>query len=201
MDANYGQASTSAHARNWWLPLISGVAAILFGILAWILPHITLFTLMMLFGIFALVQGVTLLVRSFTAGQYGQSWVWPLIGGLMCIAAAAAAFWWPGMTALVLLYIIAAWAIILGVCEIIAAIALRGEISHMWLQIIAGVISVLFGILLFVRPGAGAIALVWLIGIYAIVFGITRIALAFELHRAPAEWTQASRTSMPPRPA
>ncbi len=201
MDKNADQALAGALARNWWIPLVSGVVAIIFGILALILPHITLFTLIVLFGIFALIQGIASLARASTAGQQGRSWIWPVVGGLMCIAAAIAAFVWPGITALVLLYIIGAWAIILGISEVVAAIGLREETGRMWLQIAAGVISVLFGILLFVHPGAGALALVWLIGIYAILLGVTRIALAFELRREPEQWLNARNPGMPPTPA
>jgi uncharacterized membrane protein HdeD (DUF308 family) len=203
MDANVDQSLAGMLARNWWIPLVSGVVAIIFGILALILPHITLFTLIVLFGVFALIQGIASIARAFSAGQNGRSWIWPVVGGLMCIAIAIAAFVWPGITALILLYIIGAWAVILGISEVVAAIGLRAETGagHMWLQIAAGVISLLFGILLFVHPGAGALALVWLIGIYAIVLGVVRIALAFELHREPEQWLNARNPSMPPTPA
>jgi Short repeat of unknown function (DUF308) len=112
MTMKFNQATVTALAHDWWIFLVRGIAAVLFGFLAFIWPHITLLVLVLLFGIYAVVDGVLSLARAFGAGQRWQSWVWPLIGGLAGIAAGVAAFVWPGMTALVLLYIIAAWAVV-----------------------------------------------------------------------------------------
>jgi uncharacterized membrane protein HdeD (DUF308 family) len=171
----------AALTRDWWVVLMRGIVAVLFGLVAFIWPGITLLALIFLFGIYAIVDGILSFGEAFSAGQRGQSWVWPVIGGVVGIAAGVLAFAWPHITALVLLYIIAAWAIVTGIAEFIAGIALRHEISNEWLLMLAGVISVLFGVLVFARPGAGALAVVWLIGFYAIVIGVERIGLSFRL--------------------
>jgi uncharacterized membrane protein HdeD (DUF308 family) len=168
-------------AHDWWVVLLRGIVAVLFGLLAFFLPGITLIVLVLLFGIFAIVDGILSFERAFSASSRDESWIWPAVVGVLGIAAGVAAFVWPGRTALVLLYIIAAWALLTGIVEIIAAIRLRREISDEWLLVLGGVISVLFGLLVFARPGVGAIAVVWLIGFFAIVLGIQRIALAFRL--------------------
>ncbi len=201
MTTRFSGATLTALARDWWVFLVRGIAAVLFGILAFVWPHITLFVLVLLFGVYALVDGILSLVRAFGAGQRGQSWVWPLVGGIVGIAAGIAAFVWPGLTALVLLYIIAAWAVVSGITEIIAGVALRHEISHEWLLILGGVISLLFGLLVFARPGAGALAIVWLIGFYAIVLGVVHIALAFRLRDWQQHEMPGGRAGMPPAAA
>lgn len=171
----------SALTRDWWVVLVRGVVAVLFGLAAFIWPGITLAALVLLFGVFAIVDGMLSFGEAVSAGQRGQSWIWPAIVGVVGIVVGILAFVWPGLTALVLLYLIAAWAVVTGVAEVIAGIGLRHEISNEWLLILGGVISVLFGILVFARPGAGALAVVWLIGFYAIVIGVERIGLAFRL--------------------
>jgi len=201
MAMRFNQATAMALARDWWIFLVRGIAAVLFGILAYVWPHITLLVLVLLFGIYAVVDGVLSLARAFGAGQRGQSWVWPLIGGLVGIVAGVAAFVWPGLTALVLLYIIAAWAVVTGICAIVAGVALRHEISNEWLLILGGVISLLFGLLVFVHPGAGALALVWLIGFFAIVLGVAQIALAFRLRDWQQHEMPGGRAGMPPAAA
>jgi len=198
MTMRFNQATVTALAHDWWIFLVRGIAAALFGFLAFIWPHITLLVLVLLFGIYAVVDGVLSLTRAVGAGQRGQSWVWPLIGGLAGIAAGVAAFVWPGLTALVLLYIIAAWAVVTGICAIIAGVALRQEISNEWLLILGGAISLLFGLLVFIHPGAGALALVWLIGFYAIVLGVAQIALAFRLRDWQQHEMPGGRAGMPP---
>ena len=171
--------STLSH--DWWLVLIRGVVAVLFGLLAFIWPGITLVVLVFLFGIFAIVDGILTLSEAFGASRRRQSWIWPAIVGVAGIVAGILAFVWPSLTALALLFIIAAWAVVTGIAEIIAGVRLRHEGSHMWMLVLGGVISVLFGVLVFARPGAGAVAIVWLIGFYAIVIGVERIGLSFRL--------------------
>jgi uncharacterized membrane protein HdeD (DUF308 family) len=171
-------------ARSWWAILIRGIAAILFGILALILPRLTLLVLVALFGAYALVDGIFAIaaaVRGFERRR-GNSW-WLLVEGIAGIIAGLVAFFWPGITALVLLYIIAGWAIVTGILEIVQAVEMRRVIRNEWLLILSGVASVIFGILLFLFPGAGALTVVWLIGIYAIVFGALLIGLSLWLRR------------------
>jgi|SRR5258708_5532317 uncharacterized membrane protein HdeD (DUF308 family) len=181
MTTRFNGTLGSALTRDWWLVLLRGIVAILFGLMAFIWPGITLIVLVFLFGIYAIVDGLLSFAEAFSAGKRGQSWIWPVIVGIVGIAAGILAFAWPHLTALVLLYIIAIWAIVTGVAEFIAGIMLRHEISNEWLLMLGGVISVLFGVLVFARPGAGALAIVWLIGFYAIVLGVERIGLAFRL--------------------
>jgi uncharacterized membrane protein HdeD (DUF308 family) len=198
MDTRFNQTTATTLAHDWWIFLVRGIVAVLFGFLAFIWPQITLFVLVLLFGIFAVVDGLLSLARAFGAGRIGTSWVWPLVGGVLGIAAGVAAFVWPHITALVLLYIIAAWAVVTGICAIIAGITLFQEISNEWLLIVGGVISVLFGLLVFLHPGAGALALVWLIGFYAIVLGVAQIALALRLRDWQHREVRGGTAGMPP---
>lgn len=173
-------------ARNWWAVLIRGIAAVLFGILALILPGLTLRVLILLFGAYALVDGIFTIVSAIQALNRGRGFDWrsvgwPIVEGIIGIIVGLLAFFWPGETALVLLYFIGAWAILTGITEIIQAVALRRVIHNEWLLILGGVASIVFGILAFVIPGATAIAIVWLIGLYAIVFGILLIGLSLRL--------------------
>ena len=181
MAAMRNEAMAGVLGHNWWMVLVRGVAAVLFGILAFVWPGITLLTLIILFGIYALIDGIFLIARAFTASERGTSWIWPTLGGVVSIIAGILAFVRPGLTALVLLYVIGAWAVINGVSEIVAGIGLRHEIAHEWLLVLGGAISVIFGVLLLARPSSGLLAVVWLIGFYAIVIGVTHIALAFRV--------------------
>lgn len=167
-------------ARNWWMLAVRGAAAILFGIGAFVWPGLTLSVLVLLFGAYALVDGVFALVAG-VIDRGGQRWWVLLLEGLAGIVVGVLTFLWPGVTALVLLWLIAAWALITGAFEIAAAVRLRKEIEHEWSLGLAGLASLIFGALLFAMPGAGALALVWMIGAYALVFGALLLVLAFRL--------------------
>ncbi len=177
-----GSAMVHALAKNWWLLLLRGIAAIIFGLLAFAWPGLTLLTLILFYGAFALVDGVLAIVTAITGGVPGSRW-WLAIVGLLGIAAGLLTFLTPGLTALVLLFFIAGWAIVTGVFEIIGAIKLRKEIDNEWLLILGGIISVLFGVGMMLAPGAGALALVWVIGAYSVVMGVLFVALAFRLKK------------------
>jgi len=168
-------------ARNWWAVLIRGIAAVIFGILALILPGLTLRVLVALFGAYALVDGVFSIVAAVRAIERRRSFGWLLFEGIVGIIAGLLTFFYPGLTALVLLYFIAAWAILTGISEIVEAIELRQRIHNEWLLVLGGVASIIFGILLFLFPGGGALTIIWLIGIYAIIFGVLLIGLSLRL--------------------
>jgi uncharacterized membrane protein HdeD (DUF308 family) len=168
-------------AQNWWAVAIRGLAAIIFGILALIWPGITLTVLVLFWGAYALVDGVFAIITMLTHHTEGNPRWLLLLEGLAGIVAGILTFIYPNITALVLLYLIAAWAVVTGVLEIIAAIRLRREITNEWLLALSGIASVIFGIVIALFPQAGALAVVWLIGTYAIVFGFLLLFLAFRL--------------------
>jgi uncharacterized membrane protein HdeD (DUF308 family) len=168
---------------HWWLFLIRGIAAIIFGILAFAWPGVTLVVLVLFFGAFALVDGIASLIAAITGrGATAPRW-WLAIIGLVGIAAGLLTFFWPAVTAVLLLYLIAGWAIAMGVFQIIGAIQLRKEIDNEWLLVLSGVVSVLFGILLLAVPGTGLLALIWLIAIDAIIFGVLVIGFGLRLRK------------------
>ena len=168
-------------AENWWLLALRGVAAILFGILAFIWPGITLVALVYLFGAYAFANGILSFAVAFK-GRRGRRHSAALIfGGIVSIITALITFFLPGITALGLVLLIAAWAIANGVAEIAAAIRLRKVISNEWLLVLAGILSIVFGIILLFQPGVGALALVFWIGAWMIVIGVLLCILAFRV--------------------
>lgn len=172
-----------ALGQNWWLFLLRGLAAIAFGILTLIWPGITLLTLLIFFGAYALIDGIFAL----GAGIFGRQSVmprwWLIIVGIAGIVAGIGTFVWPGLTAILLLFFIAGWAIVTGIFQIVGAIILHKEIENEWWLVLEGVLSLLFGIAIMVWPGAGALALVWLIGWYAILFGVLAAGFAFTVKK------------------
>ena len=170
--------------RNWWLPLVRGIAAILFGIAAFVWPGLTLAMLVLLFGAYTLVDGIFGVVDSIRYRDRISNWGLWLLEGILGIAVGVLTLFLPGVTAFVLLMLVAVWAIAGGVLRIVAAIQLRKQIEGEWLLGLSGVLSILFGVLLVMVPAAGTLSLVWLIGAWAIVFGIILTVLAFRLRRA-----------------
>ena len=170
-----------ALAGNWWALALRGVAAIIFGVLAFVLPGVTLAVLILLFGGYALVTGVLNVLAAVRGRGDDQPWWVLLFEGLLGVAAGIVAFALPGLTELALLYMIAAWAIVTGALEIVAAIRLRrGITGEAWL-VLNGILSIVFGALTMLAPGAGALSLAWLIGAYAIGFGALLLGLSFRL--------------------
>ncbi len=172
---------TSALSRNWWAIALRGLVAVLFGLAAFVWPGLTLLALVFLFGIYALLDGIFSIIAAVNNRAGNNRWWLLLLEGLVGVAAGIIAFIWPGITAFALLYLIAAWAVITGILEIAAAIRLREEIEGEWLLGLGGLLSIVFGILLFIWPGAGALAVTWLIGAYALFFGILLIILGFRV--------------------
>jgi uncharacterized membrane protein HdeD (DUF308 family) len=172
---------------NWRSLAVRGLAAVIFGLLALVWPGITLQALVILFGAFVLVDGAMMLAAAITGtpGAEGRRGLL-VLQGILGIAAGILTFVWPGITALALLYLIAAWALLTGVLEIAAAIRLRREIDGEWLLAASGLLSVVFGVLLVFAPGAGALAVTWLIGFYALLYGAFLLALAWRLRQIEA---------------
>jgi uncharacterized membrane protein HdeD (DUF308 family) len=167
-------------ARNWWMLLVNGAGALVFGGVAFAWPQVTLQALVILFGCYCLVDGFSALGASFTREEPATWWSM-LFAGMVCIVAGVAAVLWPALTALGLLFVIATWAIIRGGFEIVAAFALRKTSPHTWLLAASGVVSILFGGFLVVRPGAGALAAIWIIGAFAVVRGILLVGFSLRL--------------------
>lgn len=176
-------AALTALLPRWWMLVIRGVAAILFGIVTFALPSVSLFALVTLWGAYAIVDGIFAIGLAVARGRAGTSWGWWLFEGLVSIGAGIMTFAWPAITATVLLGVIAAWAFLTGIAEISVAIWLRREIRGEWLLGLSGILSIGFGFLLLARPLAGALAVAGLIGGYAIVFGALLIGLGFQLNR------------------
>jgi uncharacterized membrane protein HdeD (DUF308 family) len=170
-------------AKNWWLVLLRGIAAIVFGIFAFQGPGLTLLVLVTLWGAYALVDGVLALMAAIAGGGGVVPRWWLVVAGLAGIAAGIVTFFSPGMTALVLITVIGVWAVVRGLFEIVGAIQLRKEIDNEWFLIASGMFSVIFGVMVLAAPGAGALALVWVIGAYAVVFGVMLVALSLRLRR------------------
>src|SRR5712664_4266228 len=166
--------------RNWWALALRGVLAILLGVAAFVLPGVTLAVLVALFGAYALVDGVLAIIAGVRAAERHERWWSPVFKGLAGIAAGVVAFVQPALTALALLYLIGGWGIVTGILEIVAAVHLHRAHGE-WLLVLNGVLSVLFGLLVILWPGAGLLTLLWMIGMYPIFFGILLVALAFRL--------------------
>lgn len=170
--------------RTWWSLLLRGLAALVFGAIALFRPQTTVTALVLLFGVFALVEGFATLAGAWWARPvYGRWWL-GLLAGLAGVILGLLAFLYPQTTAVTLLVIIGVWALVSGVFDIINAVRLRREVRHEWLLMLRGIASVAFGLAVALRPGAGAIALAWAIGVYALVIGALLIALAFRVRGA-----------------
>lgn len=167
-------------SRNWWVLLIRGVAAILFGIAALIWPGLALVTLVLLFAAYAFVDGIFAIIFALQHRSQPRWWV-TLLEGIVGVLAGVATFIWTDVAGFVLLTIIGVWAIMTGVMEIILAIRLREEIQGEFWMGLGGLLSILFGLFVIFFPGAGALSIVWLIATYAIVFGVILVFLAFRV--------------------
>jgi uncharacterized membrane protein HdeD (DUF308 family) len=180
-------------SRGWWMLLIRGILAILFGILAYTQPGMTLAVLISLFGAFALVSGAFAMWNAIVARKESPHWWVVLLEGLVGVLVGFITLRSPGLTALALVFYIGAWAILSGIFEIIAAIRLRKEIEGEWMLIVAGIASVLFGLALVARPGAGALGMLWLIASFAIIFGLILIMLAFKVRSISGKLRTAAK--------
>lgn len=172
---------TLVHTRNWWAILIRGIIAIIFGLLAIFATRTTLFVLVLFFGAYALVDGIFAIIAAIRRIEERERWGLLMLEGVIGIVIGIITFFVPGVTLIFLAYLIAIWAILTGISEIAEAIRLREVIRNEWLLILAGALSVIFGIIMLFAPGAGLLAATLIIGVYAIIFGIVEIGLAFRL--------------------
>jgi uncharacterized membrane protein HdeD (DUF308 family) len=170
-------------AENWWLLLLRGLAAIAFGVIAFLWPGITLVALTYLFGIYAIVDGVVAIWAAFNAQDNAAPRWWLGLSGVVSIIAGIVAFAYTGITALVLLVFIAVWAIIIGVLQLYAAIQLWKVVDNDWWLILSGILSIAFGAVLIAWPSTGALAVIWTIAWFAVFFGCMFIGLSFELKK------------------
>ena len=169
---------------NWWALLLRGIAAVLFGLAALFWPGLTLFALIVFFGAYTLVDGIFAIVAGIR-GSGGRRWLL-LAEGVLGVLVGFIAFFSPGMTALVFLYVIAAWAIFTGILKVVMAILLRREIDNEWTMALSGLLWVLLGVVLTVLPGVGLLSLAWLIGVFALGAGLALLVLAFRVRGQPA---------------
>lgn len=168
-------------ARNWWAVALRGAIAVLFGVLMLVWPGLSLLVLVIAFGAFALVDGLFSIVAAVRAARGHESWGTLLLVGITGILAALVTWFWPGITVLALAFVIGAWAIISGILAIVAAVELRREMhGEFWLGL-SGALAVLFGVLVFANPAAGALAIAWLLGVFAILFGVSLLVLSFRV--------------------
>lgn len=169
--------------ERWWVFLVRGLVAILFGILCFVQPELSLTTLVLMFGIYAMADGVLGVFVAVVGRKEIEDWWMLLLWGLIGIAAGVLTFAAPNITTMVLLFYIAIWAVVSGILQIVLAIRLRKEIEGELFLILAGILSIAFGLILMSRPGDGAVAVVWMIGGYAIAFGTTLTVLAIRLRQ------------------
>lgn len=171
------------YGKYWWSFVIRGILATLFGLIAVALPGITLEVLTLLLAAFLVADGILSFAASFQGRQMGVTWGYLLCEGLAGIFIGLFTLVWPSITVLAVILTIGLWALITGVFELLAAVKLRDEIEGEWLLGLGGVLSILFSVLLFVNPGMGAVAIVWMIAGYGILFGVSLIFLGLRLKK------------------
>jgi len=171
--------------RHWWVPVLRGVAAIIFGIIAFTHPVMAAATLVLFFGAWVLVDGIFRVIGAITHHASDKEWGFDLVIGVVGIIIGLLTFHAPQITALALIIYIAAWALMIGAAEISTAIKLRREIKGEWFLILMGLLSIAFAALLLWNPLAGAAALIWIIAWYAVIFGVLGIFLGFRLRSLP----------------
>jgi uncharacterized membrane protein HdeD (DUF308 family) len=176
-------------SKSWWMLALRGAVALLFGVLALVWPSVTLLWLVALFSAFAIVGGMVSIIGAVKNRKSDEEWWLILVLGIVSVTAGVIAIFHPALTMLVLVLVIGANALISGVLDIVVAVRLRKILRREWMLMLAGLVSILFGMLVFVFPQAGAVALVAMISFYAIVTGVLLLALAFYMRRRgrPAE--------------
>jgi uncharacterized membrane protein HdeD (DUF308 family) len=171
---------------NWWALALRAAAAFLLAVIAFLLPGPTLTAIVLIFGVYAVIDGVLALVAAVRGLRKHERWGAMLLEGIVGVAAGAIALMWPGIGALALVYVMAAWALVTGVLEIAMAVRLRKVITGEWLLILSGVLSILLAGLVAAFPLAGATALAWTLGVYALLYGGVLMGLALRIR----QWTR-----------
>lgn len=169
--------------RSWVMLALRGLATLLFGLIALSWPELSVRLLVTIFGLYAIVEGALSVVHSMAGMAGGRRWGLTLLEGLVSVAVGIAVFVWPALTAVALLVFIAIRAFAIGILEMFTTVLRRKDVEKWWLQFLGGLVSTVFGLYLILRPGEGALALLWLVALYAIVVGIVQVVLAFVLRR------------------
>lgn len=170
-------------SKNWWLLVLRGVLAILFGVAAFLMPGIAWLSLILLFGVYAVLDGVFAMLSGLISSKYSPRWWVFLLEGIVSVAAGVIALVRPDLASTVLILLIAAWAVVTGIFEIVAAIRLRREISNEWMLGFGGFVSIVLGALLFLQPATGGLIITLMIGMYATIFGVLLVVLGFRLRK------------------
>lgn len=185
--------------KDWGWMALRGACAVAFGALALVSPKMTLFVLIIAYGAYALVDGIASLVFLARGGRAASGKMWPLLlTGVAGVVAGLVAFTWPGLTSVLLLYVVAFWALARGAFEVMAYFPLRKQMPNAGLLLLSGLLSLALGFILFAAPVSGILALLWVLGIYAIIDGAVLIGLAFAMRSALKERAPALRPSAPP---
>jgi uncharacterized membrane protein HdeD (DUF308 family) len=171
--------------RHWWVPVIRGIAAIVFGVIAFVYPGLTVAVLVLLFGAWVLVDGIFRVIGAIGHRASDKEWGFDLIIGIVGIIIGLLTFHAPQITALALIIYIAAWALMIGATEIALAIKLRREIKGEWFLILMGLVSIVFAVMLLWNPAVGAAALIWIMAWYAVILGVLGIIFGFRLRSLP----------------
>jgi uncharacterized membrane protein HdeD (DUF308 family) len=167
-------------SSHWWLFLIRGILALALGILLPLFPGAAIFTLALLFGAYAFVDGIVAIAAAIRMNHAEHNWGWLLVEGVLGVLVGVITFFYPGITVLWLIYLFAAWAILSGIAAIVTAVRLRALVNE-WLTIVLGALSLIAGIVILFEPAVGALAIVWTISVYTILAGIVLIGLALRL--------------------
>lgn len=183
--------------HSWWILVLRGIAAILFGVMAFVWPGLTGMVLVIAFGAYALIDGVFAVVTGISRlGHSSRGWAF-LLEGVLGIIVGFASLLLPGVVTVALIYLIAAWAVMTGIFEIVSAVQLRKEIRNEWALGLSGLLSIIFGVLVMFQPASGGLALVWILGGYAIAFGILLIVAGIRLRGVHRVDTADTRPAQP----
>lgn len=169
--------------RNWWLVVLRGVLAILFGLITFLWPGVTWLALILMFGVYAIIDGIFAITAGVVGSKFSPRWWMFLLEGIISLAAGVIAILRPGFASVVLIAVIAIWAILTGILEIAAAVRLRREITNEWMLAFAGFVSIVLGVVLFFQPVAGGLVITLMIGAYALIFGIMLVMLGLRLRK------------------